>query len=318
VDLPLPGAGAERKVVLAGELTAGDSVLIRAGQSTPISAASGTKLVQDLSLLLRDASGISTTLRVAEDHLSYTLFTLPYSSPRVIVAGETYQLQSGHPELPAVTAEVQVPRAFTATLATIKKISYNGDSALSLELLISDPGHAKALYVIEAIRQPVLLYGYFSFNGNEYRISENRWLYDSLKSEQVPVSERYDTSYSGLYERQQVYTTDAASENLAGASPGRPFGRIFIPGRAFGSPAHYTQILIPEKELFGEHALHAQTTVYVKSVSPDYYDFLKAYEQYDPTTGVGGNTAPLKLEGNVNGGFGMVGGVYRWTYSVVY
>jgi hypothetical protein len=58
--------------------------------------------------------------------------------------------------------------------------------------------------------------------------------------------------------------------------------------------------------------------VYVKSVSPDYYDFLKAYEQYDPATGVGGNTAPLKLEGNVKGGFGMVGGVYRWKHSVVY
>jgi hypothetical protein len=56
----------------------------------------------------------------------------------------------------------------------------------------------------------------------------------------------------------------------------------------------------------------------VKSVAADYYDFLKAYEQYEPSMGVGGNITPANLEGNVSGGLGMIGGVFRWNLKLLY
>jgi hypothetical protein len=168
------------------------------------------------------------------------------------------------------------------------------------------------------LKQPVSVFGYFLFDGSEYSISDNRALYDSLKAEHIPVSERYDTSYSGMYTRQQMYSSDLSSENLSMSAPGRLFKRIFLQGHAFGGASHQTQIFIPRSGLYGEYGQYAQTLIRVKSVARDYYDFLKSYEQYEPTMGIGGNASPAKLPGNVVGGLGMIGGVYQWSLGLIY
>ena len=318
-DLPLPATGGAEKIILLGELCAGDSVKVRAGQSTSLSASvPGQKLIKDLSLSLKDGTGTVTALWGAEDFLSYTLFTLQYSSPNLVQPGTEYQLQGKHPQLAEVTATVHIPTPFTALVTGRAFSNYNGDSVLSLDLALTDPAAANAMYVIEVVKQPVSIYGYFLFDGNEYSISDNRRLYDSLKGEQVPLSERYNTSYSGTYSRQQMYTTDLSSTNLGGTPSGRLFRRIFLSGKSFGGTTHHTSILLPRNALYGDFGQYAQTVIYVKSVSADYYDFLQAYEQYDPSMGLGGNASPVKLEGNVLGGFGMVGGVYKWKLEMIY
>jgi hypothetical protein len=252
------------------------------------------------------------------DALSYTLFTLQYSTPLIVQANKDYQMAGKHPRLAEVIANVHIPGAFTAVVADRASTTFNGDSVLSLDIDLADPEAAKAQYVIEVVKQPVGIDGYFIFNGTEYSIVDSRHLYDSLKGQHIPLSERYDTSYSNSYIRQQMYTTDISTMNLAGAPSGRLFRRVFLSGKSFSGATHRTQILLPRSALYPESGQFALTVVYIKSVSADYFEFLKAYEQYDPSMGIGGNASPVELKGNVLGGFGMVGGVYKWKLGMIY
>ena len=317
-DLPLPAASTQQKIVLLGELSAGDTMLIRAGQSTAVAAGNTSQLIQNLQVSVEDDNGIRTGLIGVEDYLSYVFFTMPFSSSQTIASGRRYKVLARHPQLGEASATVQIPGAVMVKVGAVSFDTYNGDSVLRVDLELNDPAAANGWYVVEVLKQPLSVYGYFLFDGNEYSISDNQSLYDSLKAEHIPVAERYDTSYSGMYTRQQMYTADAASENLSQSVPGRLFKRIFLPGHAFGGASHNTQIFIPRSGIYPEYAQYAQTLIRVKSVAQDYYDFLKSYEQYEPTMGIGGNASPSKLQGNVIGGFGMVGGVYNWSLGVIY
>src|SRR3954467_4528936 len=78
-ELKLPSVG-EPKIVMLGELTAGDSVYLRAGQSVPIKAGMplSVALIQNLQMTIEE-NGASFALSGAEDDLSSALVTIPYS-----------------------------------------------------------------------------------------------------------------------------------------------------------------------------------------------------------------------------------------------
>lgn len=315
-ELPLPASTADKKIVLLGELTANDSMHLRAGQSGPLNTGgAGLPLIEGLHLSAEDIQrGGSIALEEREDFVSIGLYTLPFTSAAMVAPGRDYRVAGRHPQLGEVRADVSIPKPFTARLAGTSFTNYSGDSVLLFDIDITDPDAVNAQYVIEALKQPVAIDGYFYFDGNEFSINTDRVLYDSLKRKGINIQEWYDTVYSGIFTRQSVYTSDMASEN----GVGKLFGRIFLQGKSFGGTIHHTQILVPRKAVYGLPDQYAQTVINVKSVAADYYTFLKAYEQYDPSSGLGGNTNPANLPGNVQGGFGMIGGVYLWQTAVLY
>lgn len=317
--LPLPEpSDKDYRIVLLGELTGGDTIRLRAGRSLPvISNAQAPVVPQNISITIREGAGQEIGLREREDHLKYSLLTLPFTHPSAVTAGITYRIDARHPQMPDAEVTVQIPAAFTAS-ATKRRDEFFGDSVLSIDIEIEDANAAQAQYVIEAVKEQVQIAGYFNYQSVEYLINANKWLYDSLKSAGVTLSERYDTLHSGAYARQTMYTTDPASENLSGGQGGRLFRRVFLPGKAFSNGRHRTNILLPLASLYDQSGRNARTIVYVKSVAADYYSFLKEYEQYDESTALSNNANPQRLKGNVSGGLGMIGGVSRWQIAVVY
>lgn len=315
-ELPLPNQNEGRKIVLLGELVAEDSVSIRAGQSTPFAAGNGNELIHDLQVTIKDVAGATTALSEREDFNASIVNTVPFSSPVELTAGGNYRVAARHSTLGEVIADVSIPKAFGAKLKSLQMVSYGTDSALLFDIEIIDASAPNAFYSIEAIKQPVIVMGYFEFNGNDYLLDDNRSLYDSLKLAGIPVQERSDTVFTEAVSRVSLYTNDPLSDN-ASAGAGRQYKRIFFQGKAFGNAQHQTQVMIPRADLYTSGQLN-QIAVSVKSVASDYYSFLKAYEQYDPSAAFGSNVTPGNLPGNIQGGLGMLGGTYRVTISVLH
>jgi hypothetical protein len=315
-ELPLPGGGTARKVTLVGELTAGDTIHIRAGQSAPLLSGGILSLIEGLQVSIKTANGVITPLSGMMDGYSGTLYTIPFSASLQLAAGNTYEIEAKHADLGSVNATVYIPKAFDTRLHDQDVIFYKGDSALRFDISLEDANAATGFYVIEAVKQSLDVTTYFSFGGAEYVLPADQSLYDSLRAAGVSVSERNDTLYSGFFTRLNLGTADGLSDN-ASASVGQSFSRIFFQGKLFGANSHRTQVMIPMSEVRGLPE-PVQIVLRVKSVSPDYYDFLKAYQQYDGSIGYGTNSPPTNLPGNVKGGLGMIGGVYLWQMAAVY
>jgi hypothetical protein len=319
-DLPLPEGGVSKKIVLLGELVAGDSVLIRGAETIPIK--SGPSLspspVSGLTLTLETEAGTLIPLQEGFDYLSYYNLTLPFSNSYVVNAGGRYTMTGVHPQMKEVTANISIPEPFTTVMLEKRPDRMNSDSVLGVKLQISDANIGDAFYVLEVMRQVADIQAYFTWEGNDYRLEDHRRLYDSLKNEGVPLTERSDTIPAGDFQYVSVYTDDLRSENLSGVSSPRGFKRIFFRGKEINT-GHITELGIPLRLLREATYDVTKVIILVKSVAPDYYDFLKRAEQFNPSgsslTGI--NYVPVQ-EGNVKNGLGMVGGVYRQQFSFHY
>jgi hypothetical protein len=288
---------------------------MRAAQSTPFASGSGHVLIQGLQVVLKDAAGVPNALTEREDANASTLNSVPFSAPLTLAAGTTYQITATHGLLGEADAYISIPKAFSAKLNNVKMVSGISDSALQFDIDITDPNAQSDYYAIEAFTESLYTTAYFRFDGNDYSVSDNQTLYDSLKLAGVTLSEWSDTTHTGLFNRVNLYTTDARADNV-GAETGKRYKRIFLQGKVFAGTVHSTQLFVPKAFLTGVSQL-TQTTLYIKSVAANYYEFLKAYEQYDGSAGTGSSVPPVNLPGNVEGGLGMVGGAYRIAFSVV-
>jgi len=320
IELPLPESGVPKKIVLIGELVADDTVMVRGAETVPIKSgpALSPEPVRDLSLTLQTDEQLQFPLVEGFDFLSYYNLTLPFSNSHRIRPSSTYRLLGFHPDMDSVTVEVPVPSPFSARLLSTTETQFNGNAIIEVALKLEDAQIARHLFVIEATVQPINFDTYFNYDGNDYLLDDNRRLYDSLKNAAVELTERTDTVPTGNYNFMLQYTFDLQSENLAGATTSLSFKRIFIKGAGI-STGHITRIGLPIKSLRQEDAEGAKIWLAVKSVSPDYYLFLKRADQYDASgyglTGI--NYSPVQ-EGNVKGGLGMVGGVFLQKFEIFY
>ena len=311
-ELPLPAASGNSRIVLLGELSAGDTMLIRAARSIPFGQVSvEPDLIKNLAVTVVGSGG-PITLQEYEDFSSYYLYTVPFSSPNTVKAANSYTIKAEHAELGEVSASVSIPGAFSAILAGKAFTTHNNDSVLQLDIDIDDVSAANAQYVVEVIKQPVSVDGYFFFDFQQRTIKDNQALYDSLKRAGVVLGEYYDTVYSGQFNRQYFYASDLQTARAGTVR------RLFLKGGAFGGTQHRIQLAIPRRDLYGEQGQFAETIVYIKSVATDYYEYLKAYDVYSSSSELGGNAVPSALPGNVKGGFGMIGGVYRQSFKLFY
>lgn len=315
-ELPLPDASGAHKITLVGELTANDSVQLRVGQSMSFGAGATPELLRGVAMSINDGA-IVTPLQEGDDYLSSSLFTLPFTSPAIITEGRNYTVSARHPELGEVTAAVAIPKAFSASLTGAMLITYNNDSVMRVDIALNDVNAGSANYVVDVVKQPGNTEGYFTYDFNTYLIADNQALYDSLHGAGVPLSEFYDTTFSDDFFRQEFYINDVLADN-GGTTGSNKFTRLYLMGKRFGSATHQTQLLIPRKPLFGEPGQFAKTVISVKSVAADYYTYLKAYDAYRIGAEPGSNNIPARLPGNVRGGYGMIGGMYRRQFALLY
>lgn len=306
-DLDIAGAG-EQKIVLLGELVAGDSIYLRAGASTVIKSGAviNEALIQDLDISVNENNGTSISLSGHEDDLSFTEHTLAFFSGRQSKAGSTYAVTASHPELGVAHTSITIPEAFEASVVNTAVVDFKGESCVQMDIQINDNA-GKNYYVVELLQQPFSVEPSFLFNGQWIKTSENFEIYDSLQNAGVVVAERLDTFAMRMFNRITCYTTDAQSEHLLNGNSNTQCRRVLLDDKGFNGSVHHTTVFIPVSQLIEGY----RTLIQVKSVAEDYFIYLKGYEQYDPFSGFSETNTPVRLTGNITNGVGMIGGVFK-------
>jgi hypothetical protein len=309
VDLPAPAESSPR-IVLLGELVAGDSMCIRAARSQPFASASYTvpQFEHDMQVSCSTA-GAARALAAYEDDLLYAVYTTLFSSPDIVREQTEYRVRAEVAGLKSVEASVKVPAAFTGTIRPAGVQLRDGDSMYAFDVEMTGlPSDSR--YVIEVLRSPVSINAAFVFDGNWYELEENRALYDSLVRAGAPFDMYRDTSYSPVKDRQAFFADRSSAENTAMGST-RSYNWFFI--KPEGQSNLRLQLYVSVAGLRRGPTRNSQLIIRLKSVAPDYYEFLKGYELGNLQPGdakllsIKGTSVP----GNVKGGIGVVGGVYQ-------
>ncbi len=317
-DLELPPVGGSKKITMLGELVVGDSFYLRAGQSIALSINSTLRfqLLQDISVSVKDSAGKVFLLNGYTDSFAQRMYTLPFSNNIATVAGQQYTITATHNTLGTATAIVNMPQQIKATVTDTASVKYGQDSTLRVKLKIKDVFASTDYYVIEALMQKAVATPYFLYNGSWVKISDARDAYESLRSSGNVVT-KVDTVYYRDYIRQALYTADPYSENIYDVGSFTRSKRVLLKDLRFNGNDYETTVFVVKtpENLFAPDSSLGRVIVYVKSVSKEYFDFLKSYETYDPSTGYNSFQQPVKIQGNVNNGMGIIGGVSQVTYT---
>lgn len=315
-DLPLPDVNGERKIILLGELIAGDSIYFRAGISIPLSGKSvlSFQLPVGMTGFVQDGDGAATALNTYVDTSSYKLYTLPYFHSKKINDGNVYTVSCNYAELGTASATVKIPAQIDALITDTSSGKYANDSVWKIKVLIKDPANTANYYVIEAVKQLMNVKGYFMNLGAWQLIDDNRQAYETLKASGNVVT-KFDTTYYREYIRNAIYTADPNTENVYDAGSFTPSKRVLLKDLRFNGNLYETDVYVVKNSstVFSD-APKGRIIIYVKSVTAEYYKFLKAYETYSSSTGFTTTEQPVKMEGNVQNGMGIVGGVSQIKY----
>ena len=317
-ELKLPDTKKQRKISLIGELVANESTYFRGGQSTPVSSGSSLKfeLLQGLSATITNASGFSLTLAGVEDSFSKVLYTVRFSDLYKIAAGNIYTVKLAHQELGTAVTNVTIPGAFKAVVVDTATTVYASDTALAADITIDDPD-GDSYFAVEAIKQPMSISAFFSHNNQWLNIDENRPVYDSLKRVSS-IQLRYDTIYGNSFQRVNIYTNDINTENLKDHSSFNIFRRVLLSDYKFSGSSYTTRVYLSKSRYFFDSTdTKGRVLLQVKSVSKDYFDYLKAYELYDPTIGFSAFSPPADIKSPIQNGTGVLGGVYKLQFIYI-
>ncbi|WP_276132239.1 DUF4249 family protein [Polluticoccus soli] len=317
--LDLPDVERGRKIALLGELVANESVYFRAGQSVPVSSGSSMKfeVLQGLSIDMADNSGMNITLSGLEDSLTKYLHTIPFSSGAIVKPGSVYHISATHPDRGVATTDVTIPDAFTAFVASSTNAVYASDTALAIDVVIEDKAGAH-FYVIEAVKQPMTITGHFWFDNQWVAIADHKTQYDSLKLAGANLQTQFDTSFSNTYIRQNLHTADVNTENLKSNSSFNAFRRILLTDYKFSGSDYTTRVYLSiGQNYFTSETDKGRVLLQVKSVSKDYFDYLQAYELYNPNSEYFTSGTPANLKSPVQNGMGVIGGVYKQQFVFV-
>jgi len=309
----------KKQIVLLGELTAGDSVYLRAGQSTAVKTGNtiNDELIRDLTVAI-DGAGGRFYLTGTEDDLSYSECTLAFSNASQVQAGNTYTLDANHPSLGKATARIAIPAAFTVTVSDTVSADFHMKSCIQLHVTVDDLPE-KNYYVLEVLQQPFTVEPAFLFNGQWFKQSEHWELYDSLFNAGMPPEERMDSFAIRMFTRIPSFSDDDKSEHLLNGKFSEPAKRILLDDKSFNGSRHASTLYIPKDALGMQYpGIGMFTILQVKSVSADYFHYLKAYEQLGIFSGLPDNRSPVRVNGNVQNGVGMVGGVFKRQFRYIF
>ncbi len=320
-ELPLPNLEGLRRMVLLGELSAGDSLNLRLGQSVPVTQSTQGLLQWPADLEAKSYQGtqLLSQCRPHPDAFTDTLGTLAVQDAARTYAGVSYKIQVTGSGFPDIEALVRVPSPFVAALIDTQTVRYNGLKALQLTFRIYDRGGEKNQYAFEAVRRGMKVQGTFEYGGSRYDIALYYTLYDSLRQAGQRPSSNIKVTPSQTAERLTTFTTDGATENIKLATALSPARRVLLEDATFAGGTHDLTVLVDKSRFTGSAPYDlGQITFYVKSVSEDYFTYLRAYETFTPATSGGFLAQPVRIEGNVKGGYGVVGGVFSVPFPYVF
>lgn len=318
--LELPDIEPKEKITLIGELVAGDTFYVRSGKGVPVTKNNNVQfeLLSDLKLTITEGGSNSIVLKEKYETIVGQAYTSAFTSSEQVEENKQYTVTSTHPQLGVAYADVRVPRAFSAVIKDTATVLYSSAEALQADINIQDNSGEENFYVIEVLEQRVAVKREFYYGTwLDYDIARNKRVYDSLLNKGLTLAKRSDTTFYRAYIRQGVYSTDPNTENFKDGDAYALSKRILLRDRFFSGGVHNTRIYIrtasPEIE---EGANNGVLQILVKSVPKEYFEYLKAYEKYDPSISYNTFTSPVNLKGNINNGLGMVGAAYehRFTY----
>jgi len=320
-ELKLPDIDAKKQIVLLGELIGGDTVHIRVGQSVPLSNGSilAFQTPSGLSIDMKEQISAPWLLTSSADKWTKSLYTLAFSSSHTVVPGYTYQLNASSTTLGNAACNVYIPPPFSSSIVDTQTVLYFGSHMLRTQVQLQDDGNAANYYVIEAIKRYMSIDGMFTYKSQACKVSANRQLYDSLKKAGSLPPVTWDTTFRGDAARINIYTDDDATENIKLSNALSLNRRILLSDETFKGQSYTTRVYL-DKTYFqsATDTSKGQLMILVKSVSADYFNYLKYYEMYEPSTGFTSLSQPVKIEGNVTGGLGMIGGVYQHQYCYLF
>lgn len=289
-ELKLPNSGKPGKIVLIGELIADSSMVVRVGQTMSLSSTAAQFALPNGVVVDVVDGAAKVPLAMVLDPLLVNN-TIPYVSENKVSNGKEYIVNASHLAMGTATASVYIPSPVSADTRDTVTTMYGSSRSLQITVDINDPASEKNYYVIEVLEQQVILV-------------DGGW------------GSPPDTIYPQGTSRKYIHTNDERSENFINGSTQTQNRRVFFNDRAFNGRTLTTQIYIPDDMVYNGNQ-YELLMLKVKSVSEDYYNFLKAYEEYEPAGGFNTNNAPVKMDGNVVGGMGMVGGVSQKVFRYV-
>ncbi len=317
-DLPLPDIKGSNKITLIGEFVAGDTFALRGGQSLAVKSGTALKfeILRDLAIEIKDAQGNVYGMEGHEDSFSQRLYTIPFVLQRKVQADDTYHVKAVHQSLGTAAATVYIPGPVQAAVKDTAAYKYASENTIKFKVQLNDPAGTTNYYAIEVIKQPLIITGYFYYNNDWLNMEIYNSLYNQLKS-QGPVTERYDSLYTNEFVRQALYTADGNTENFKDKGAFTRNKRVLLNDMAFSGEVYNTEVYMALDSITGNNGTAGRYTLYIKSIAKDYFIFLKAYESYDPSTGFNTLEQPVKIQGNVSNGMGMIGGVSQVKYVFI-
>lgn len=313
-NLDLPDTNAQAKIVLIGELVAGSPIYLRAGKSLPIASGSTMRfeLARDLTLTYNDGSG-SIAIPGFEDSLSSQNHTIPFSVAQVAESGKTYTVTASHVSMMQASAIVYIPGPVIAAVLDTASVDYNSGSALRIKVQINNTGSTGNFYVIESIKQKTTVYDSFYYSGKWLSVTGNGALYAEVKASGTVV-EKHDTIFHNEFYRRKIFSDDKNNENAYEGGVSVAHNRILLKGEKFPGTVYSTEVYVQKSPHLD--SLSGNSFLYIKSVAPDYFNFLKNYEQYGESSSFNNFSDPVKLTGNVSNGEGMIGGVAQARFRI--
>lgn len=263
-------------------------------------------------LTIRQGNGPEVPMEYVEDFNEQLLRTFLFTAPIRIESGSRYTVRATHASMNAAEAEASIPMPFVASVTDTVTTNYAGNEVVEVNVIIHDVGAEKNHYVVEAVKQSVHLLGMFEFVGWWYDLYTYQDLYDSLRLAGHQLNLETDTSYSESLSRINIYTNDTRTENLRFGNSMAANRRILLPDANFDGGSYRLKVFLQKDQMVSTNEWDKGRVLFrIRSVSEDYFRYLKGYEQKNSGGGISSIGQPVRLDGNVVGGLGVIGGVYQ-------
>ena len=308
----LPDQTADDKIVILSEATAGDLIRIPIGKTI---RAGGGNLVKfekmnDATVVLQQENGTKWLLKVdksaqyANNPMSVFYVRHPYQK------NAHYTLEVMHPILGNARAITKVPPAVQVesidTVTTIRQ----GKEVLTVSVTLKDSASYPEAYIIEAVKQQVVLRRYFYYRNvrHDYDTQAGSNLYETIKNE-PGVKLLRDSMPKQSFTRLNLFCSDDRIDNLRFDNPENPLRRIFLPDQTFDGGTYKLKFSI-EKELFigSSPDKKGRILLQIKSASRELYKYLLTYEKYKSDFGSIPANQLSSPSGNIQNGLGVFGG----------
>ena len=298
------------KVVVLAEITAGDSVKIPIGKTIKVENGSLIRFekVNDATVTV---TGTNTMSWVLSPNYSLQYANNPtsvFTNKNKFKTNTSYKIEINHPTLGQASATTHIPPYPRLVAVDTASTQFNDKDVLAANITWKDSLNLDEFYIIEAVKELVKNNHWFIYQNKRYSydVPAGKELYEKIKN--TPgVKIITDTVSLNKFTRLYLYTQDDQSENARIDKLTNPFRRIFFPDGAFNGGNYTTRVYI-DKQFFTDPQQKGRVRLQLKSVSKEFYNYLKLYEKYKTDFGSVPTNQLISPSGNIANGLGIFGG----------